>query len=197
LGDLVGADKCLSIVDLKRILKNDQTQQQIHWINPYHAAQTLLLAEWLNLPYVDIAKKQSTTLVKAAIELRIVKEKAELDLIEEAVNITTHMHRQVMMHAKPGMHEYELLAFAQSVAIKNNCRSADPALVTSNGQTLHNHYYGNTLQSGSLVLCDAGAELPAGYCGDITRTFPVDATFTSTQKDSAQIVLSALRKSEK
>lgn len=198
LGDLVGADKCLSTADVQKILRSDQAvRQSIHWINPYHAAQTLLLAEWLNLPYVDIVKKQSTSLIKAVIELRIVKEKAELDLIEEAVNITTHMHRQVMIHAKPGMHEYELLAIAESVAIKNNCRSAYPPIVTTNGQTLHNHYYGNTLQSGSLVLCDAGAELSSGYCGDITRTFPVDATFTSTQKDIAQIALSALRKSEK
>ncbi|HYF68301.1 MAG TPA: aminopeptidase P family protein [Ohtaekwangia sp.] len=198
LGDLAGADKCLPIVDLKKVLHTNRAgQQSIHWINPYHAAQALLLAEWLNLPYIDIAKKQSTMLIKAVIDLRIVKDKAELSLIEEAVNVTTHMHRQVMMHAKPGMREYELLAVAESVALKNNCRTAYPPIVTINGQTLHNHYYGNTLHSGDLVLCDAGAELPSGYCGDITRTFPVDATFTSTQKDIAQIVLSALRISEK
>jgi Xaa-Pro aminopeptidase len=59
------------------------------------------------------------------------------------------------------------------------------------GQTLHNHYHGNELQLGRLVVTDAGAETALGYASDITRTFPVGGKFSSQQKDIYEIVLHA------
>jgi Xaa-Pro aminopeptidase len=44
-----------------------------------------------------------------------------------------------------------------------------------------------------MVLLDAGAETAMHYAGDLTRTFPVDATFSSLQKDVYNIVLNALQ----
>ena len=48
-----------------------------------------------------------------------------------------------------------------------------------------------------MVLGDFGAESGLHYCGDITRTFPVDNTFTNQQKEIYQIVLQALEESIK
>ena len=36
--------------------------------------------------------------------------------------------------------------------------------------------------TGRLFLIDAGAELPSGYCGDMSSTVPADKTFTPRQR---------------
>ena len=38
------------------------------------------------------------------------------------------------------------------------------------------------MQPGDLFLIDAGAELPSGYCGDMSSTVPADKTFTPRQR---------------
>ena len=64
----------------------------------------------------------------------------------------------------------------------NNCDLSFPTSATINGQTLHNHYHGNLIKPGDLFLIDAGAELPNGYCGDMSSTIPADKTFTPRQR---------------
>ncbi|MEZ4904403.1 MAG: M24 family metallopeptidase [Spirosomataceae bacterium] len=56
-----------------------------------------------------------------------------------------------------------------------------------NGQTLHNHYHGNRLVNGRLVLGDFGAETATYYAGDITRTWPVDRTLPNNKKKSIKL----------
>ena len=46
----------------------------------------------------------------------------------------------------------------------------------------------NELESGRLVLCDAGAENRNNYCSDNTRTYPVNGKFTQKQLDIYSIV---------
>lgn len=101
------------------------------------------------------------------------------------------MHLTAMRLAKPGVKEYEIAAAIQQVAAQENCRLAYPSIVTVNGGILHNHYLGNTLQSGQLLLNDSGCETPSGYASDLTRTFPVDAKFTPEQRELYQVVLAA------
>ena len=48
----------------------------------------------------------------------------------------------------------------------------------------------DTLHSGDLVLIDAGCEVK-GYAGDITRTFPVNGSFSEAQAELYDLVLSA------
>jgi Xaa-Pro aminopeptidase len=67
-----------------------------------------------------------------------------------------------------------------------------PIILTVEGQTLHNHYHGNTMKDGQLLLVDAGAEQSMHYAGDLTRTFPVGRQFNTQQKEIFDIVLSAL-----
>ena len=46
------------------------------------------------------------------------------------------------------------------------------------------------MQNGDLLLIDAGAEYQL-YAGDITRTLPVNGTFSPVQKDVYEVVLAA------
>ena len=66
-----------------------------------------------------------------------------------------------------------------------------PIIATRNGQTLHNHYHGNTLKEGDLFLLDAGAETAMHYAGDLSSTVPVSERFTSIQKEIYQASLEA------
>jgi Xaa-Pro aminopeptidase len=44
---------------------------------------------------------------------------------------------------------------------------------------------------GDLVLLDMGAEATSLYTADVTRTLPIDGTFTSVQRDLYSLVLAA------
>src|SRR5690606_6094025 len=71
----------------------------------------------------------------------------------------------------------------------HNAELAYPIILSVNGQTLHNHYHGNEMKAGQLMLNDSGAETDMYYAGDITRTYPVSGKFTAAQKDIYEIVL--------
>jgi Xaa-Pro aminopeptidase len=66
-----------------------------------------------------------------------------------------------------------------------------PIILTINGQTLHNHYHGNVLKTGRMLVSDAGAESEMLYSSDITRTVPVGGKFDARQKAVYEIVLNA------
>ena len=96
-----------------------------------------------------------------------------------------------MRMAKPGMLEAEISAEVTRIALAQNGYLSFPVIGTINGQTLHNHYHGNTLQDGQLFLLDAGAETYMGYAGDLSSTFPVGKKFTDEQKEIYNICLAA------
>ncbi|MEM7792818.1 MAG: M24 family metallopeptidase, partial [Cyanobacteria bacterium P01_C01_bin.118] len=59
------------------------------------------------------------------------------------------------------------------------------------GEVLHNNHYHHPLGSDDLILADVGAETETGWASDITRTWPVSGTFSSTQRDLYDVVLAA------
>jgi Xaa-Pro aminopeptidase len=101
------------------------------------------------------------------------------------------MHLAGMRHARPGMRESEVAAKVAEVAYAANGNPSFPIIATINGQTLHNHFHGNTINKGDLFLLDAGAETEMHYAGDLSSTFPVDTVFTSLQKGIYQLCLDA------
>lgn len=155
-----------------------------HYLPPYRDKHTLKLRAWTGTK----ALKPSIKFMQAVIAQRSIKSSEEIEHLDKASSISRAMHKSVQENAKAGMSEFELISFASKVAWENNCQFAYPAIMTKNGQTLHNHYYGNVLKDGDMVLYDGGAELPSGYCGDLTRTFPVSGEFTSLQKSIYDLV---------
>ena len=189
----VGVDHTGSISDLNRTLEQAvNTGRKIHYLPPYRPANAIKLADWLRIPVAETAAKASPELVQAVVRQRSVKSPMEVAELESAVNISRAMHIAAMKKARPGMKEHELLGIVEGIAIAGGGDMAYPGILTVNGQTLHNHYHGNTFQSGQLILGDYGAETAMNYCGDITRTFPVDEKFTPLQKDLYNLVLHSL-----
>lgn len=186
----VGVEKVLPTSEISKSLGG-----QVHYLPPYRDRNTLKLAEWLDKNAFDIQGGISVELIHAVISLRAYKSDEEIEQLHDAVSITSLMHQEAMKMARPGMVEREIVAHLNEVALSKGAGISFPPIVTINGQTLHNHYYGNSMQSGRLLLCDSGAENLYGYSGDMTRTYPVDSAFTQKQKEVYQIVLNALKSS--
>jgi len=163
--------------------------RSIHFIPPYRYDNMMNLSKWLDIPVIQLKSLASLPLIKSIVNQRSIKEEQEIVEIQKAVLTTTEMHRAAMMATKPGMKEYEIVAAVHSEALKHGGDLSFPIILTVHGETLHNHYHGNTVKSGNMILCDAGSETDMHYAGDMTRTFPVDKTFTQKQKEIYNIVL--------
>ncbi len=181
----IGAERGGTRAELAALLQKHA--KEVHFLPPYRAERKLYLREHLG---ADAGASEA--LVRAVIALRSVKSAAELEQMDIAVRTSMKMHAAAQAHAAPGQLEAEVAGLLEGIAISANGRLSYPAIVTRNGHVLHNHYYGNVLQKGDLLLIDAGAEAPSGYAGDITRTFSVGAPMTEKQQAIHNIVQKAL-----
>ena len=165
----------------------------VRFLPPYRSDNALKLFRMLGVHPDEAKSKASVEFVRAVVDMRAVKDTAELAEIDKAVNTTVDMHLAAMAMAKPGMMESDIAARVTEIALAAGGSLSFPVIATIHGETLHNHYHGNRLQSGRLFLLDAGAETSLHYAGDLTCTFPVDPTFTPRQKELYDIVLTAHR----
>ncbi len=118
-------------------------------------------------------------------ELRGVKTKEEVVVIQKAIDITEVAFRRLLQFIKPGVFEYEIEAEiyhsflsqrASGVAYHSIIASGD------NARTLHYVNNNNECKDGDLILMDFGAAY-GGYNADLTRTVPVNGKFTKRQKE--------------
>ena len=189
LAAAAGIQKVLPLKQITNYLKGD-----ILFLHPYRAEHTLNISRWLNKNVNEIQTAVSVSLIKTIARQRSCKTAEELAELDKACTVTSRMHRAVMTGAKEGMYEYEVAAIAQKVMWEYHSQNAFLPIVTINGNVLHNHYHGNKLTKGKMLLFDSGTELPNGYCGDMTRTIPTGKTFDSRQREIYTIVHAAYSK---
>jgi Xaa-Pro aminopeptidase len=101
------------------------------------------------------------------------------------------IHTTAMRMAVEGVYEREIAGAMEAVALKAGGRVSFPVILSKRGETLHNHYHGNLLKTGDLLLSDAGFESELHYATDHTRTFPVGGKFSTKQLEIYNIVLAA------
>ncbi|MDR1864730.1 MAG: aminopeptidase P family protein [Bacteroidales bacterium] len=152
--------------------------RKFHCLPPYRAEHRLKLLEWLGC-----VPEPSVEFIRAVVSQRNRKSADEIAEIEKACNITSDMHIAAMRELQIGMKECEIAGLMSDIACSAGGRPAFPIIATVNGQTLHNHYHGNTVKDGDMLLIDAGAETETGYCGDMSSTIPAGKKFTPAQKE--------------
>lgn len=167
--------------------------RKIHFLPPYRAENEIKLSALLKLDIEQLKGFSSVDFIKAVVSQRSVKSAEELAEIDKAASISADIHLMVMQTTRPGMYEREIAAAIHQAALAFGGNLAYPVILTVKGEILHNHYHGNLLEEGQLVLNDSGVETAMGYAGDLTRSFPVAKRFTSEQKDIYEIVLKAYR----
>ncbi|MFP4488694.1 MAG: aminopeptidase P family protein [Bacteroidales bacterium] len=161
----------------------------IHFLPPYRPENKIKLFEWLGILPAEAQSEASIELVKAVIAQRNYKTEEEIIELKKATDISVDMHRTAMRLVAPGVTEAEVAAAVNYAAESVGARISFPIIATINGQTLHNHYHGNTLKSGQMFLLDAGAEVESGYGADLSSTVPVDPHFTPRQRDIYNLTL--------
>ena len=172
--------------EIETYLKNAQQKgQPIHYLPTYRAEHQIKLFQWLGI--VPGADKPSVPFIMGVVNQRNYKSEEEIAEIEKACIVTADMHLTAMRTVRPGIRESDVAAAVAEVAFANNYQLSFPIIATINGQTLHNHYHGNTVKSGDLFLIDAGAETEMGYAGDMSSTIPADKKFTTRQREVYEI----------
>lgn len=155
-------------------------QRVFSWINTLKSQRRSHPGEFVNL-------------AQSLHELRVIKTPREQDQMQKAANITVDAHIRAMTSCRPGQSEWNLEAELLAEFMSHGARfPAYPSIVASGANACIMHYIDNnaTLESGELVLIDAGCELDH-YASDVTRTFPVSGTFSSEQRDLYELCLAA------
>src|SRR5690606_15040191 len=132
-------------------------------------------------------------------KLRSVKEQEELDLIQNACNITEKGFRRILNFVKPGVMEYEIEAEFAHEFLRNRSKgfAYTPIIASgSNANVLHYIENNQECKAGDLLLLDVGAEY-ANYSSDMSRTIPVSGKFTPRQKAVYNAVLNVKNEATK
>ena len=188
----VGIEKSAPLAQLKTVVENAIRQgRKVHFIPPYRYANKVWLEELTGIRVAELAAHVSVELIKAIVALRSVKSALEIAEIERACDIGYEMHTTAMRMCKPGVKEQLIAGTIEGIALAHGAGVSFPSILSMNGETLHNHYHGNLLQEGRLMLTDAGAETNMNYCSDFTRTVPVGGRFNQQQKEVYNIVVAA------
>lgn len=188
----VGVKSALPIRDLRnKMMSAIRKGRKIHFLPLYRGENKIQLSELLGIAIGDIHNYVSHALVKAVIALRSEKDAYEIAEMENACNAGYLMHIAAMQACRPGVAEHTVAGLVEGVALAHNGQVSFPIILSQNSQILHNHNHDAVLETGRLMLTDAGAETAMGYASDFTRTIPVGGKFTDKQRDIYNIVLAA------
>ncbi|MDU5781082.1 MAG: Xaa-Pro aminopeptidase [Pantoea sp.] len=129
-------------------------------------------------------------------EMRLFKDEEEIAILRRAGQISALAHTRAMEACRPGLFEYHLEGEIHYLFNRHGARFPSYNTIVGSGENgciLHYTENESELRDGDLVLIDAGCEFH-GYAGDITRTFPVNGTFSAPQRAIYDIVLASLYK---
>ncbi|MFB9051767.1 aminopeptidase P family protein [Formosa undariae] len=175
--------------DFERVFKEIMTQCDTVYINTNEHYRANVETEtredrfnkWLREKYPAHSVAKSNSILQ---RLRSVKNKIELDLIQDACDITEKGFRRILNFVKPGIMEYNIEAEFMHEFLNNRSKGfAYTPIVASGNNANVLHYIENNQEckAGDLILLDVGAEY-ANYSSDMSRTIPVSGKFTDRQK---------------
>ena len=126
-------------------------------------------------------------------ELRLLKTDHEISVMKKAAEITCNAHIAAMGITAPGVTEFELESVIEhTFRTQGGNGPGYTSIVGSGPNATILHYIENSdaMKDGHLVCVDAGCEY-GFYTADVTRTWPVNGTFTKPQAALYQAVLDA------
>ena len=159
---------------------------------------------WLNqvrarVRYGALCPEQQRDLCSVLDEMRLIKDPHEQDTMRRAGQISARAHiRAMKLSAKmlregQDVREYHLDAeLLHEFRLGGSQYPAYSSIVAAGANACVLHYRADAgrVQSGELVLIDAGCELD-GYASDITRTFPANGKFSGPQRALYDLVLAS------
>ena len=123
--------------------------------------------------------------------LRSIKGAGEVEMMRKAIAITIEGQRRAAQGINPGVSEGVIDGVVYAAFREGGAEGlAFPSIVGSgyNATTLHYDQNVGTCDDGELVVVDIGARY-GYYCGDLTRTYPVNGRFSDRQREIYDLVL--------
>ncbi|MDB4181161.1 aminopeptidase P family protein [Polaribacter sp.] len=184
-----GVQTVFWLQDLEKVLFEMTTYCDTFYINTNEHYRANVVTEtredrftkWLLAKYPAHSVAKSNPILQ---RLRAVKDPIELDLMQQACDITEKGFRRVLNFIQPGVWEYEIEAELIHEFIKNRSKGfAYTPIIASGNNANVLHYIENNQQckAGDLILFDIAAEY-ANYKSDLSRTVPVSGKFSERQK---------------
>ncbi|ABZ77104.1 peptidase M24 [Shewanella halifaxensis HAW-EB4] len=195
-----GADKAYSVAEFE-----DSLLPLLQGINTIYLSDEVSrfssqLIGWANNQrhHCSFDTPKQFTSIKPLAEIlhgmRVTKSVEEIAKVRAAVAASTAGHKAVMQVCRAGINERELSSLFDFTIAKHGCNAvAYPSIVAGGNNACCLHYEDNCceLSNGQMLLIDAGGEFEH-YAADITRSYPVNGTFSQEQKAIYQLVLNAL-----
>ena len=148
--------------------------------------------KWIKEAYPLHKYERSTPIMHL---LRAIKTDVEIAQIRQACGITEKAFRRLLQFVKPGVMEYEIEAEIYHEFLRHRSRGpAYSSIIASGANACILHYVDNNREckDGDVLLLDFGAEY-ANYAADLTRSIPVNGTFTKRQKEVYNAVLQVMK----
>jgi Xaa-Pro aminopeptidase len=126
---------------------------------------------------------------------RSIKHPIEIELMQQACNITEKGFRRLLSFTKPGVMEYEIEAELIHEFVRNRSRGfAYGPIIASGGNACVLHYVENNkpCKDGDVILLDVAAEY-ANYASDMTRAIPANGKFSKRQREVYDAVLRVMK----
>lgn len=123
--------------------------------------------------------------------LRWIKSDAEIEMMRKTCEVGAQAVNETIRKSYSGMSESQIFAEVDYQCRMNGASMlAYPPVVAGGKNATIIHYINNTqiIEDGEMVLLDAGCEF-GHYTSDITRTWPINGSFTDAQRVLYEIVL--------
>lgn len=194
-----GCDDAFPIGDIDEILPGlMEGRDRIYYEFGNHSDFDTHIMGWINSLRAQVKKgaKPPGELIDLnhfLHDMRLFKTQTEIEVMQQAVDISAKAHIMAMKCCQPGLNESDIEAEIKYQFASQGARfEAYSSIIAGGENACILHYVENNaeLKDGELLLIDAGAELE-GYAADISRTFPVNGKFTDLQKQAYHWVLKA------
>ncbi len=126
-------------------------------------------------------------------EMRLIKQPAEVDMLQRAVDASIEGHLAAMRASFKAANEGEVAGAFQGTVRSLGARYTGYDTIAGaggNSCVLHYPFNDQPMGKGDIFLMDAGAEV-GYYTADITRTWPVSGAFSKEQRAIYDLVLKA------
>ena len=202
--EISGIDHIYWASEFEKIIKTFIFQAEFIYLNSNEhtrryidtETQETRLAKWLKEKYPLHKIERSAPIMH---KIRSVKNKIEVELMQQACNITEKGFRRVLDFVKPGVYEYEIEAELLHEFVRSKSRGfAYSPIIASGKNSCVLHYVENNKQckNGDIILLDVAAEY-ANYASDLTRVLPINGKFTKRQKQVYNAVLNVKKQAVK
>ncbi len=193
-----GADDAFPIDDIDDILPGViESCTRVYYTMGMYSDFDARIAEWINSLRSHGSRGVHTPQEFVALDhllhdMRLYKSRAEIAAMRKSAKVAVKAHERAMQRVRPGLYEYEIEAEFRHEFRRNDAWVSYNPIVGAGANSCTLHYVDNNCQlaDGDLLLIDAGCELDY-YASDITRTIPVNGTFSPEQRAVYEIVLEA------